>query len=83
MTAYITGEVILLHDVILYASNRGRVVFIIEDDQYSAPFPKQEWEYLKKGIGLQMNDSTVYVLDKSDEDLRLIERGVLEENAGK
>ncbi len=66
-----TERKIAVGDDVLYGGARGVVVFVIEDDSYSDRYPKEEWSYLGKGLGVELHDEllTLYHLDLPDEDL--------------
>jgi|GraSoiStandDraft_58_1057296.scaffolds.fasta_scaffold831830_1 hypothetical protein len=69
-----TNKMIRVGDSVLYAQKPGTVVFIIDDDSYSKKYPKKDWSYLGKGLGVEMQDNehTLYHLETADEDLELI-----------
>lgn len=73
--AYPSGKEVKLNDAVTYGGQAGRVVFIIESAEFSPKFKKSEWDYLKKGIGIELEDSTMFHLDEVDEDLRFVRRG--------
>jgi hypothetical protein len=59
-------------DKVVYAGNPGVIVFVIDDDSYSDAYAKENWSYLKKGLGVELQDGTLYHLDSPDEDLELV-----------
>jgi hypothetical protein len=63
--------VIHVGDSVLYAGAPGHIVFVIDDDSYSNQYPRKDWSYLAKGLGVEMLDEahTLYHLDTPDEDL--------------
>jgi hypothetical protein len=55
-------QVRLGHRVMIAQHVKGVVVFSIDTDEYSAEFPKSNWEYLGRGIMVQTeNDGLVYL----------------------
>jgi hypothetical protein len=67
-----TEKEIRVGDNVLYAGAPGVIVFIIEDDSYADRYPRENWSYLGKGLGIELQDDetrTLYVLDCPDEDL--------------
>ncbi|HLN29834.1 MAG TPA: hypothetical protein VK395_18955 [Gemmataceae bacterium] len=66
-----TDKTIRVGDSVLYASKPGVIVFVIDDDAYSARYPKKNWSYLGGGLGVEIQDKerTLYHLDSPDEDL--------------
>jgi hypothetical protein len=43
-------KVMILDRVMLWPGCVGTVVSSIDDGQYSSEYPKEEWDYLKKGV---------------------------------
>jgi hypothetical protein len=68
-----TKKVIQVGDKVRYAGASGVIVFVIDDDSYSEHYPKKDWSYLGKGLGIELLDTerTLYHLDLPDEDLEL------------
>lgn len=66
-----TDRVIHVGDSVFYAGAAGVVVFVIDDGSYSARYPKKDWVYLGKGLGVELQDEsrTLYHLNCPDEDL--------------
>lgn len=66
-----SNHVIRVGDRVLYGGHPGVVVFIIDDDSYSMQYPKKDWSYLGKGLGVEIQDNerTLYHLETPDEDL--------------
>ncbi len=66
-----TEDVIRVGDSVTYHGDPGVIVFVIDDDSYSAAYPKDHWSYLRKGLGIELQDETrtLYHLDSPDEDL--------------
>lgn len=71
MTYRDSEKVIHVGDCVFYAGARGRVVFIVDDDEYSKDYPKEGYSYLGKGIGVEIDDPsrTLFHLEIPDEDL--------------
>lgn len=66
---YESGRRIVAGDKVTYGNKPGRVVFLIEEASFLPGFPKDEWEYLGSGIGIELDDGTVFHLKDADEDL--------------
>jgi hypothetical protein len=66
---YENGRKIILGDDVLYGGKPGKVVFLIEEGFFLPGFKKEDWDYRKKGIGLQMENGDIFCLDNPDEDL--------------
>jgi hypothetical protein len=66
-----TNKVIRVGDSVFYAGAPAVIVFVIDDDSYSNHYPKKDWSYLGKGLGVEIQDRvrTLYHLDTPDEDL--------------
>jgi len=72
---YSTQAEIKLHDFVTYAGQRARVVFIADTGEFSDEFKNEaEGNFFKTGIGLKMDDATLFHLDEIDEDLKLLRR---------
>jgi hypothetical protein len=70
---YLNSErVIHVGDKVVYGGSSGVVVFVIDDDSYSDKYKKENWSYLGKGLGVELQDGTLYHLDSPDEDLRVV-----------
>ena len=63
-------KVVRVGDNVLYAGNPGVIVFIIDDDRYSDRYSKENWSYLGKGLGVELQDETrtLYHLNSSEEE---------------
>ncbi len=66
---YENGKPIVVGDDVLYGGKSGRIVFLIEEGVFSPGFSEKEWSYKKKGIGIQLQDGSLFCLDEPDEDL--------------
>jgi hypothetical protein len=66
-----TNQVIRVGDSVLYAGQPGVIVFVVDDDNYSKQYAKEDWSYLGKGLGVEIQDKerTLYHLETPDEDL--------------
>jgi hypothetical protein len=74
---YENGENVCLWDrVRIDGKYTGIVVFSIDDDQYSALFPKEQWSYLQHGVMIDTTFGGLVHYSANDEDLELISRGV-------
>jgi hypothetical protein len=71
MKYFDSNQEIHVGDGVLYAGVPADIVFVIDDDIYSARYTKECWSYLGKGLGLELRDETktLYHLDASGEDL--------------
>ena len=70
---YLDSETLIrVGDKVAYAGSPGVIVFVIDDDSYSDRYPKEAWSSLGKGLGLELQDGTLYHLDTPDEDLEPI-----------
>jgi hypothetical protein len=74
MTYMDTEKVVRVGDKVLYAGQPGVIVFVIDDDTYSDRYLKENWSYLGRGLGIELQDETrtLYHLDSPDEDLEPI-----------
>jgi hypothetical protein len=66
---YNDGRRITIGDNITYAGKRGRVVFVIQEEEFLEGYKPEDWLYLKEGIGVKLDDGELFCLDKADEDL--------------
>jgi hypothetical protein len=70
------GKQIRLGDRVLIANHvTGIVVFSIDTGEYSAEFPKADWEHFGRGIMVETeNDGLIYIAELSDpdEDIQII-----------
>jgi hypothetical protein len=69
---YENGQRIVVGDQVIYGGHRGRVIFIIEEGAYATGVNRTDWLYRKNGIGIQLGDGTLYILDTPDEDLEQV-----------
>ena len=53
----------------------GVVICSMDTNEYSADYPKKEWQYLKSGVMIKTDKAGLIHYIESDEDLQLIERG--------
>lgn len=73
--SYQTGEEIRVEDNVLFGEARGKVVFVIDSQQFSSEYPQTEWAYLENGIGIETDKYGLIHETKPDEDLVLLNRG--------
>lgn len=66
-------EVTLGDRVRVWANNYGTVVCDFDAGKYSAKYPREEWEYLAKGLFLELDSGALLHYEGSDEDFELIE----------
>lgn len=45
---------------------KGRVVALIDQDQFSSDFPKDEWDYLKRGILVETEEIGLVYFESPD-----------------
>lgn len=79
---YLDGPEVRVGDVVTWHEHRGRVVFDIEADAYSPAYPREDWAYLGKGIGILLEGveegrTALFCYDDvfEEEDIVLVERG--------
>jgi hypothetical protein len=58
MKYYDSEKVVQVGDRILYDGTPGVIVFVVDDDSYSDEYTKDNWSYLGRGLGVQMQDGT-------------------------
>jgi len=51
------------------------VVFSIDTDEYSPAFPREDWQYLERGVMLDTEQAGLVHLSEPDPDLVLLSRG--------
>ena len=71
---YPTGEEVRVGDIVRYGDTQGRIVFIVNTDSYSDNYPKEEWDYLEEGFGVETEKYGLIHDMISSEDLQLIKR---------
>ena len=72
MSIYLENkQAISVGDLITYGGKSGRIIFIIQDGQFSPDYLEKDWSYLKKGIGIQIDGGDLFCLEEPDEDLIL------------
>ena len=72
---YPDGTKVMLHDrVRLWPGCTGTVVSSIDDEQYSAQYPKEEWEYMKKGVLIDSDQAGLIHYVEPEPSLELIAR---------
>jgi hypothetical protein len=65
-------DVVNVGQRVMYAGRPGAIVFVIDDDSYSDRYAKEHWSYLGSGLGIELDNGTLYRLDTPDEDLDLV-----------
>ena len=68
-TLYNNGTQIVIGDHITYGGKRGRVVFILDEGAFLEGFKSEDWAYLNEGIGIQLENGSIFCLQAPDEDL--------------
>jgi len=72
---YHTGELIELGDSIeLSCDLTGVVVGIVDDSKFSESHPKDEWDYLKKGVLILSDQAGLIHYPDIIEDIKLIKK---------
>lgn len=72
---YPSGEQVKVGDRITIGSwSLGTVVFSIDDDEYSAEYPKEHWAHLGKGVMVLTEAAGLIHYDEPDEDMELVSR---------
>lgn len=62
-------------DKVLWCGRPGVVVFSIDNDQFSAAFPKSDWAYLGTGIMIDVEGvGLVHERGNDEPDLKLVAR---------
>jgi hypothetical protein len=75
MKYHSTDQRVQVGDVVRYFGEEGKIVFVIDDDSFSTPYPKEHWSYLGKGVGIEMQNGKwkgnlfVITTSETDEDL--------------
>ena len=68
------GRLIRVGDRVTMGSGiTGVVVFSIDMDEFSAEFPKEQWQYLGRGIMVRSEQAGLVHLSEGDEDVQVIE----------
>ena len=71
---YHSGEEIHIGDQVRYAGDPGKIVFVVDRAEYSPDFPEKDWAHHKTGFMIQTPGYGLVMLDKADEDLKLLGR---------
>jgi hypothetical protein len=66
---YENGKKIQLGDKVSYAGMPGRIVFIVDEDLFLPSHPREEWSYVKQGLGVQIDGGDLFCLQEPDGDL--------------
>jgi len=72
---YSDGKEVKLGDRVRLGQDSGGVVVCsIDSGEYTAEYPKAQWEYLKKGVVIKFPSHGVIHYEKAEPDLQLISR---------
>ncbi len=76
---YWSGEEVRLGDHVQLGTKStssilGKVVFVIDRNEFASDFPRRDWLYLKKGFMVQFNDGNLIHYEQPEEDLKLLSR---------
>ena len=71
---YLSGEEILIGDTVKLGDFSGKIVFVNPSNQYSNGYPKENWNYLKNGFGVETKKNGLIFQEEPDEDLVLIKQ---------
>ena len=71
---YESGEELHVGDHVRYAGDTGNIVFVIDRGEYSPEFPERDWSHYGSGFMIQTPKFALVMLDKADEDLKLLDR---------
>lgn len=78
---YPDGQEAKLGDVVkLGMDEKGVVVCLIDDDEYSHDYSKEQWGYLKKGLMINFPSYGLIHYEEPESDLQLIARAQTNEN---
>jgi hypothetical protein len=72
---YHSGEEIHAGDEIRYAGQPGKIVFVIDRNEYLPDFPAKDWSHHRTGFMMRMATMGLVMLDAADEDLEFVARG--------
>jgi hypothetical protein len=68
------GRLIRVGDRVTMGSGiTGVVVFSIDTDEFSAEFPREQWQYLGRGIMVRSEQAGLVHLSEGNEDVQVIE----------
>ena len=73
---YHTGEKVLIGDRITVDRSPGIVLCVIEDGQFSNAHPREQWDYLKKGMMVEAEGFGLVHYPEVDDDIVYIGRQV-------
>ncbi|WP_423601094.1 hypothetical protein [Roseateles sp. MS654] len=72
---YSDGQEARLGDKVkLSDGSEGVVVCSIDTDEFTSDYPRDQWEYLKRGVMVNFQRLGVVHYEQADEDLELVER---------
>ncbi len=76
MTYHDSTQSIKVGDKVTHGGRRGIIVFVIDDDSYTDRYPRENWSYLGKGFGVELEEGewrgTLIHSDSPDEDLEFV-----------
>jgi hypothetical protein len=73
---YQNGAEIHVADVVSYSSQKGIIMFVADNKEYSETYPESDWPLSEFPTGFMIEFATGarLLLDSSDEDLELVAR---------
>jgi hypothetical protein len=72
---YRDGQEVIIGDrVSLSDGSVGEVVFCIDRNEFSASYPKSDWEYLGSGVMVKSNSFGLIHYPETDDELVLVAR---------
>ena len=71
---YQNGSEIRVGDVVLYAGQKGAIMFVADRQEYSNSYPVSDWPLSRYSTGfmIEFTNGARLLLDSSDEDLELV-----------
>jgi hypothetical protein len=73
---YSNGEQVRLWDrVKVWEGCHGIVVFSIDSEEYSSEYPKEHWQYLKRGVMIDTEVAGLIYYEEPEEEMELLARG--------
>ena len=71
---YSSGEEVIVGDRIQAEGPPGSVVFVIERDEWSPSFPREQWGYLGSGFMVLEDDGTLIHYSETNDCMVLLSR---------
>ncbi|WP_198013943.1 hypothetical protein [Desulforegula conservatrix] len=71
---YLSGEEILIGDIVNFSGCIGEIVFVVSSSQFSKLYPENSWQCLETGFGVKTEKYGLVHQIKPDEDLVFIRR---------